>query len=223
MQISEYKKMYIPLGAVIFIGLLLLVRQIYLASVITIRQDNESVVSEATYPIPYSKKDLSYGNPGAGVTVVVFADLSCAKCVVPVKELHDFVYLHRQDIRLVWKDAPKNSLFHDTTLAHKAAHCAYDPDKPEQFWQYLDHIFGVSGNYKSAVLEDAARSVGLNMDTWSACLLAKETSQAITDNSALSDTLKITTLPTVFINNKEIHLLKGISLVDILNQVISKQ
>jgi protein-disulfide isomerase len=220
MQLSEYKKMYVPLGAVIFIGLLLLVRQIYLASVITIRQDNESVVSDATYPIPYTKDDPSYGNPGAGVIVAVFADLSCAKCVAPVTQLREFIRVHPRDIRLVWKDAPKNSIFHDTVLAHKAARCAFKQDK---FWEYTDRIFGVSDNYKSVVLEEAARSVGLNMDTWSACLLAKETSQAVADNSTLSDTLKITTLPTIFINNKEIHLLKGISLVDILNQVISKQ
>jgi protein-disulfide isomerase len=137
-----------------------------------------------------------------------------------VNEVREYVRAFPRDVRLVWKDAPKNSLFHDSLLPHKALRCAANQDK---FWPYLDKIFGTSDAYDQKFLEETARATGLNMPAWTTCLTLKETVQAINDNAALSEALDIGTLPAVFINNKQIRLLKGIDLIQILKQINVKQ
>lgn len=218
MSFGEHKKIYLTLAGLCFIAFLLLVRQLYLADILTVKRGNESIVSAETYALPYNKKDPSYGNPGAPVIVAVFSDLSCKQCQSVVNEVREFVFRHPRDVRLVWFDAPKNSLFGDRSLPHKAARCALAQDK---FWPYIDGVFGVSGNTKEEFLAETARSAGLSMETWSNCLILKETSDAVALGNQILDQLNISSLPAIFVNNKKITLVKGIDLTSILTQVIA--
>lgn len=216
MSFGEHKKIYLTLAALCLIALLLLIRQLYLADILTVKRGSDSIVSQETYALPYSKKDPSYGNPGAPVIVAVFADLSCKQCQSVVSEVRDFVTRHPRDVRLVWFDAPKTSLFSDRSLPHKAARCALAQDK---FWPYVDSIFGVSGNTKQEFLTETAQRLGLNVQTWSNCLMLKETNDAVALGDRVLDQLKISSVPAIFVNNKKITLVKGIDLTGILTQV----
>ena len=209
--------MYLLLGAICFIAFILVIRQIYLVGAITVKRDSASIVSENTYALPYSKKDPSFGNPGAPVTVAIFSDLSCKQCQSIVNEIHTFVARHPRDVRMVWFDAPKSSLFFDRKLPHKAARCALAQDA---FWQYVDQIFAVSGNYKRDFLDSTAQRLKLNMDSWSTCMALKETQEAVEAGGTLLDSFHISSVPAIFVNNKYITLVKGLDVTAILNQVI---
>lgn len=210
--------MYLLLGAICFVAFILVIRQLYLVGAITVKRDSASIVSESTYALPYSKKDPSFGNPGAPVTVAIFSDLSCKQCQSIVKEVHTFVVRHPRDVRLVWFDAPKSSLFFDRTLPHKAARCALAQDA---FWQYVEQVFAVSGNYKRDFLDSTAERLKLNMDSWSTCMALKETQEAVEAGGALLDEFRISSVPAIFVNNKYITLVKGLNVTAILNQVIA--
>lgn len=218
MLFGEHKKVYLLLGFLCFIIFLLIVRQLYLVNAITVKHDSVSIVSDNTFALPYSKKDPSYGNPGAPATVAVFSDLSCSQCRTVVNQVYDFVTHHPRDVRLVWFDAPKSSLFFDRALPHKAARCALAQDK---FWPYVEQIFAVSGNYKRDFLDETARRLGLNMDSWANCMVLKDTADVVATESALLDKFGMSSVPAIFINNKSITLVKGIDLTGILTQVIT--
>jgi protein-disulfide isomerase len=218
MSFGENKKLYVVLGAVCCLILLLVARQVYLVNALTIQRSKESIVSQNTYTLPYKKTDPSYGNPGAPNIVAIFSDLSCKQCKGIVDDVYQFVSRHPREVRLVWFDAPKSSLFVDRTLPHKAARCAMAQDA---FWPYVEQIFAVSGNYKREKLDTVAKQLGLNMEAWSNCLLLKETAEDVAVGNQVLDGIGASAVPTVFINNKLITLVKGITMSDILNQVIS--
>lgn len=218
MSFGEHKKAYLLLGFICFVVFALVIRQLYLVNAITVKHDSTSVVSENTYALPYTKNDPSYGNPGAPVTIAIFSDLSCAQCRSVVNEVYDFITRHPRDVRLVWFDAPKSSLFFDRTLPHKAARCALMQDK---FWPYVEQIFAVSGNYKADFLNETAVRLGLDKEAWSKCLVLKETADSVAVGTTLLDSFGMSSLPAIFINNKKITLIKGIDLTNILTQVIA--
>lgn len=218
MSFGEHKKIYFLLGAMCFIIFLLLVRQLYLVNALTIQRDNDSIVSPNTYALPYDKNRPTFGNPGAPVTVAIFSDLSCKECQKLVSEVYEFVQRHPLNVKLAWFDAPKSSLFFDRTLPHKAARCAFAQDA---FWPFVDRIFAVSGNHKRDFLETAAKNSGLDTEKWSTCLALKETADAVERDSNLADEVRAHSLPMLFINNKNVTLVKGIDVTAILTQVIA--
>jgi protein-disulfide isomerase len=63
--------------------------------------------------------------------------------------------------------------------------------------------------------------MNFNMESWSTCLSLKETENAVLSGSDLANSLKISSVPTIFINNKKITLVKGIDLTGILTQLIT--
>ncbi|MFA5061705.1 MAG: thioredoxin domain-containing protein [Patescibacteria group bacterium] len=189
-------------------------------SQITITRSTVPLISDNSFNIPIDSTDPQYGNPGAPVTVIEFADISCSKCQKTYYAIHDFVSKHPLDIQMVWKDAPRsNVLFSGDVLAHQAAQCA---GKQGKFFEFINIAMQNTSHLDEAGLRKIAEGLGLNVTTWWDCTNSDEIKNKVQTSVDLAGQLGIKDLPAVYINNRAVLVNADIDVAQLLNQAIQK-
>jgi protein-disulfide isomerase len=155
-----------------------------------------------------AKLDID-GNPSKGpanarITVVEFADFECPHC----REVHTIlksVEEHYPQVRFVYKDFPMSQLHPWAETAAIGARCAFR-QSPDAFWKMHDLIFdnqdAISPESVFDQLVVFAGQIGLNSDSFKACLSSPEAKQAVDANHADGVALNISSTPTLFINGR---------------------
>ena len=168
------------------------------------------------YDIPV---DNSYalGPADAPITIVEFSDYQCPFC----RRWHDEVYepllaAYPGQIRLVYRHLPLTSIHPDAFSAAEASMCA---GEQEAFWTFHDKLFS-SESLGNATYLQYARDLGLNMDTFEACLTEHKYQQAVEADSNFAIDLGIRSTPTFFINGLA---LVGAQPLDVFRQIIDKE
>jgi protein-disulfide isomerase len=219
-MVTTHKKLYLIITIFIAVFSLLLLRQIIRAENIVVKHSNESLVSVGTFILPSDSKEYIFGNPGAEITFTEFNDIGCKEC----KKLHDtliqFVKNHPTQVRLVWKDAPTQSIFFEpNNFTHQAAYCAGLQNK---FWDFIDQAMADKKNRSEAGLKRIAENLKLDASWWT-CTNSEATKKKINEAVASAQSLGLTSPPALFINNKQINLsIKQINLDELLKKVIEK-
>jgi protein-disulfide isomerase len=146
----------------------------------------------------------SIGPANARVTVVEFADFECPHC----RELHGIlktVEQHYPQVRFVYKDFPLSNLHPWAETAAIGARCAFQAS-PDAFWKMHDLIFDnqalISPDNVYDQLVGFAGQIGLNTDSFKACLSSPEAKQAVEANHAEGVALNVVSTPTLFINGR---------------------
>lgn len=186
---------------------------------ITITPDATPLISDGFYEIS-TNEDPILGNPGAPLTLIMFSDFACADCQKKYSILADFVKAHPQEARMFLKYSPKPSLiFKSDNLAFRGALCA---NKQNKFWGYADLLIGMDNTNKQNDLEKNVANLKINSSAWQDCLNSPEIQQKIAGAIALSQTLGIEKVPTIYINNKKLNLDTNPNLEDLLSKLIAK-
>ncbi len=161
------------------------------------------------------------GNPDAKVTIENFSDFQCPYCAafatgVEPRLEQDFVKTGR--VKYVFRDfqfLDRNSdgtpnLDGESHRAALAAHCALDQG---MFWAYHDSLYRNqpkaenSGGFSDDKLQALAAQLGLNMDTFNACMKSKASSVNAILNKSLNEppAKQVQGTPTLFINGRKIE------------------
>jgi protein-disulfide isomerase len=146
-----------------------------------------------------------WGDPKAPITMVEFSDFECPVC----RSLHDVLQgllANYPQVRLVFKDFPLEQ--HPwARSAAIAGRCAYNQD-PKGFWKLYDLIYDnqdiISPENSYAKFNDYASQIGLNADTFKACLASSEAAAAVDASHANGMALQVSSTPTIFINGRRI-------------------
>jgi protein-disulfide isomerase len=150
------------------------------------------------------------GNPSAPVEVIEYADFECPGC-------GQFATLTEPDVRarlintgkvrVRYIDYPL-PMHKNTWDASLAAACADDQGK---FWQMHDAIFanqdrwnGEATSRPRPVLEEIAKSIGLDMPKYSSCMEADTHRAKIQAHLALAEKQQVSQTPTFVIGGKMI-------------------
>ncbi len=214
------KQLYLFISLGIIIAASAFAWQLIQANKIIIKPVDTQLVSTNYYDIKIEDDDFTLGNPGAPLTVVLFGDYSCSDCQKKYSEITTFVKAHPQDVRMFLKNFPKGSLFFKANdLPERAAFCA---GKQNNFWQFADAINEGSNKTDQKGLEQIANDLKLDTTQWSDCLTSDEATQKIKRVVDMSQTLGISTLPTIYINNKKITLEKDLDITNLLTRFIAK-
>ena len=142
--------------------------------------------------------DPSRGPLDAPVVVIEFSDFQCYYCGVFAREtLHPLLELYGDQIRFVYRDF----VFYGpvSLQAAVAAECA---NEQNAFWSYHDLLFEFQDELSRDRMVDLARSIGLDMDQFSACLenpVMEDEVKADTEDGLRLDVLGT---PTFFINGR---------------------
>lgn len=146
------------------------------------------------------------GEDSAPVLLYEFADYQCPACASFSSFIHPLIKENLVDtgiVRLVRYDFPLS--FHPHAfLAARAARCAGDQDR---YWEYHDVLYGRQAVW-SAMREpsgefiDYAELVGLNTDTFRACLRSDQHALEVTRNLRLGESLGVSGTPTMMLNGQ---------------------
>ncbi len=219
---SNHKKLYLFLTGLITCGGIFLWYQIHKAGNINISQDTNPIVAPYPTDIVLSNAEPSLGTPGADIQIIEFNDVSCKDCLAVHTEIQNFIRNHPENnLQLVWKDAVKPSFFTPSDIPHAAAICANTQHK---FWDFLNHA--IEKNKKvpedPSTLQTLASEVGINTDIWNNCLMSETTKEKILSDKILGNTLKLSELPALFINNKQIFLTPEINVTELLSSLTTQ-
>lgn len=141
----------------------------------------------------------SKGGAAARVTVVEFVDYECPHCKHAQALMRQLIEEYPSDVKLYFKHFPLSS----HTNSKLAAEAAVAAAKQSKFWPFNDKLWANSDNLTPAMLEKAAKEVGLDVARWRADMdseLAKGRVQA--DRSEGID-LGINATPSIFINGRK--------------------
>lgn len=188
---------------------------------ITVKPASMPLISEGSFIVPIDGFSPILGNPGAAVTVVEFADFSCARCKSLHYLLSDYVTQNPQKARLIWKGVPIGKWYSaGDALAHQASYCA---DKQGKFWQFAQTAMTDKNNLTEAGLKKMAEGLQLDTARWWTCANSDEAKLAVATNSALLSSLGMRAVPAVFIDNRLINTDENIDIVEMLKKFAEKK
>ena len=144
----------------------------------------------------------SFGPEDAKVTLIEFADFECPSCRQLDLILRDLLPSH-PEVRLVFKQFPLTEIHPWAMTAAIAAQCAFQ-QSPAAFWKMHDAIFDaqevISPSNVWDKMQDLATQLGLNQETYRACIIDPETETQIKATIEEGHALAVTATPTTFVN-----------------------
>lgn len=141
----------------------------------------------------------SRGKADAPVTIVEFADFQCPYCREAEYTLRTVMSRYPDQVRLVFRNLPLPNLHPNATVAAEAGVCA---DRQGMFWPMHDAMYQNQSALSESALKDTAKSLGLQVDGFSACLADPGTSSRIDSDRKAADELAITGTPYFLINGR---------------------
>jgi protein-disulfide isomerase len=148
----------------------------------------------------------SVGDAKSAVTLVEFSDFECPVC----RSLHDIMRGITQNypqVRVVFKDYPIEVLHPWARTAAIAGRCAYMQD-PAAFWKMYDMIYDnqdiISASNAWMKMSEYAGQIGLNADTFRACMAGPDAGAAIDASRANGQKLDVNSTPTIFVNGRRL-------------------
>lgn len=159
-------------------------------------EQQKGALSKNAKAIFRSEGDYVAGNPKGDVSIVEFFDYNCGWCK---KGFPEVVSLIEKDsnLRVVMKEFP---IFgEDSEYAARAALAAR---KQQKYWELHSALFSHEGKITKAVVDDAARALGLDIAKLQTDMASAETSSILQQNQALAQELAINGTPAFIVANQ---------------------
>jgi protein-disulfide isomerase len=145
----------------------------------------------------------SQGPADAPVQIVEFSEFECAQCADMYSTLRRIREDYPEEVALVFRQLPLNSVHPRSQKAAEASLCALEQGR---FWEYHDVLFEDPGDLAIHTLKDRAVRIGLDAASFDTCLDTGAKAAAVaTDLRAAIDAGAYST-PTLYING---HMLTG--------------
>jgi protein-disulfide isomerase len=141
----------------------------------------------------------SQGHEDAALTLIVFSDFQCDACATLASSLAVILKTYPQDVRLVWKNLPNESLHALATPAAIAAHCAADQGA---FWEYHDELFAKQSYLSESLFTQIASTLQLNVDRFQSCYDEQDTLPIVTKDYEEGKALGLTATPTLYVGTE---------------------
>jgi thiol-disulfide isomerase/thioredoxin len=141
----------------------------------------------------------SKGAPSGRVTVVEFVDYECPHCKHAQTLLRQLIEEYPSDVKVYFKHFPLSS----HTNSRLAAEAAVAAAKQGKFWPYNDKIWANSDNLTPAILEKAAKEVGLDVARWRADMDSELAKGRVQSDRAEGVELGINGTPSIYLNGRK--------------------
>jgi protein-disulfide isomerase len=139
------------------------------------------------------------GNASGRVTVVEFVDYECPHCKHAQTLLRQVVEEYPSDVKMVFKHFPLSA----HANAKLAAEGAVAAQKQGKFWPYNEKVWANSDNLTPAVLEKAAKEIGLDVARWRADLESEAVKGRVQADKSEGNDLGINSTPSIYINGRK--------------------
>lgn len=175
------------------------------------------------------------GPENAPVKVVEFGDFQCPGCGQFSLQTRPAIveqYVATGKVQFVFYDFPLVSIHDKSVLAARAARCAGDQPAPgadsdeSAYWIYHDKLFQEQGTWaykQGSVIGDFvgyAEELGLDVGAFETCLKSDRFADVVTANRRLGDELRITSTPTILVNNRRLGFPNAVQLSEAIEQAL---
>ena len=157
------------------------------------------VIFSTTAPV----SGLTIGDPNAKVTVEEFADFQCPWCQYYVQEIEpSIISQYVETGQVYYKYIPLAFIGQESVDAAQASYCANDQGK---FWEYRAYLYtnhtGENvGDFTQDNLLAFAKSIDLDMDTFTTCLTTSAHAQELADNDVYASNAGMSYTPSFLVN-----------------------
>jgi protein-disulfide isomerase len=137
------------------------------------------------------------GPAGAPITIVEFSDFQCPYCQRVLPIMDEILAKYPDEVRLVYRHLPLESIHPRARAAAEAAACAQHQDG---FWPYHDKLFANSRALDEEDLRRYAGEVGLDATAFDQCLTDGRFRAKVDADLAAARAVGISSTPTFLVN-----------------------
>ena len=137
------------------------------------------------------------GKPDAPITIVAFSDYRCPYCRDLSHSIDELLHSHRDQVRVVYRHFP---LQEDS---EKLAHATLCADEQGKFPEYHRRLFSAKAGAEDTA--QIARELGLNLESFDACMSANRYQVRIEADRQEGRRLRINGTPTLFIDGQRLR------------------
>lgn len=148
--------------------------------------------------------DPRLGSPLPAIRIVAFIDFQCPYSASAVPVLRAFLAKHPDDVELVARDFPLETMHPDAMRAAMAARCVYRDGDADLFWEYHDILFRYQEALDAESLRAYAEAVGADLQAYDACMAARLTETDVRTSIADGMAAGVRGAPTLFVNTVRI-------------------
>lgn len=203
-MLKTHKLLLIFLPAIIIAALTLFIRFIQYRPLVpkelAERAQNKTTLTGLQIPI-YSD-DPIMGNKKATHTIIVFGDFGCEHCRTLSVTLDELLANYTDKVKIIWKGLVVTKFPYSTEAAHQYAFCA---NRQGKFTEFSNFAFTNYDKLTAQTLKSIATNIELNEKKLTECLTSVEITEYSQKNEMLGMALNIQTVPTIFLNNKQIN------------------
>ncbi|MCR9094346.1 MAG: DsbA family protein [bacterium] len=160
---------------------------------------------------------LVRGPAEAPVTIMTFSDYQCPYCIRSEPVLAEVLERYPEDVRLVHRHFPLDSIHPQARPAAEAAMCA---DEQGRFWDYHDAIFARSGRLEADSFAEIGRELDLDLDALGQCMGERRYQAFVQTDFEAGEAAGVTGTPAFFVNG---IALKGARDADEISRVIDSE
>jgi protein-disulfide isomerase len=169
------------------------------------------------YDIPVDD-DPVIGPADAPITIVEFSDYECPFC----QRWHADVFTrileaYPDEVRLVYRDFPLESIHVNAKPAAEAANCA---NEQGVFWDYHDKLFSMELGLSTEAYEEYADQLGLDNQAFQECIESDRYQEEVQADFDFAANLGVRSTPTFFINGIAVV---GAQPFEVFQEVIEKE
>ncbi len=138
------------------------------------------------------------GAADAPVTMIEFTDYQCPYCRKHALEVWPSInrtFIERGKVRYVVKDLPLVEIHPDARELARAARCAALVS-PAKYWPFRDSLFSDPGGMHLDSVHHLARTLGIEVGAFAACLRSEHPGLAVDADRALAGQLGVSGTPT---------------------------
>ncbi len=163
--------------------------------------DPEKIKNPAALIIPIFPDDIIIGDKKAPITLIAFEDLGCEACKAADATLNAVLAKYPGKLKIVWKGLPVAVFPYPTETAQKYAYCA---NKQKKFATFKDYAYANADNLSDETLDIILEKTEIDAVKLKECAATDATAQYLTRVKELAASLNIQSVPTFFLNNKQI-------------------
>ncbi|MFA5935578.1 MAG: DsbA family protein [Patescibacteria group bacterium] len=149
--------------------------------------------------------DPMLGNPAAKIRIVEFLDYECPFCRASAPDVRTFLARHPDDVLLIVRDFPLESIHSSAMNAAIAARCVFAQGDANRFWRYHDILFSQQDDLGATALRDHAATVGADLSAFDACVASRQTEEGIRASIADGTAAGVRGTPSFFVNGYRIQ------------------
>ncbi len=162
--------------------------------------DNPFVESNISQPAITNDSPVT-GAQNPKVIIFHFGDFANATSTTVASTLNDLLLKYPDDLALVWKNYPNQSLNAQSMKSAIASMCA---QKQDVFWEFHNYLIDNTDILSDDIYAQIAEQLDIWQWSYNRCVNNEKTLSLVENDVAEANALSVFASPTLFINNERI-------------------